>query len=114
VNKWALASMFSKKSRCADVARALKFNETMSTRALCQAAGMSRQNHYKQAKAQTRREIDEELIVQLLTPGIRLLWQFKLSFRMACSGDDGAFGNSVGENLADQSRDSGSPRHWRT
>jgi hypothetical protein len=55
-----------KKSRCAAVARALKFNETMSTRALCQAVGMSRQNHYKQAKARTRREIDEELIVQLV------------------------------------------------
>jgi hypothetical protein len=56
--------MLSKKSRCAAVARALKFNEIMSTRALCQAVEMSRQNHYKQVKARTRREIDEELIGQ--------------------------------------------------
>ena len=42
----------------------LKFNETISTRALCKTVGMSRQNHYKQIKARTRREIDEELIGQ--------------------------------------------------
>jgi hypothetical protein len=42
----------------------LKFNETMSTRALCKTMGMSQQNHCKQIKPRTRREIDEELIGQ--------------------------------------------------
>jgi transposase InsO family protein len=45
---------------------------SVTVRALCRAAGMSRQNYYRQRRQRRRRQIEEELVVELVKAERRL------------------------------------------
>ena len=58
-----------KKSRCEAVAKGIDIGSSdreITVTSLCREVDMSRQNYYKEKKTRQRREVDEELIIELV------------------------------------------------